>query len=122
MPSQDPFSQVYDAVWKALQAHKPLMDLLRPGNRIRFDDTEPNDPEKENVREGDLPELMLSPAGIEGQPWATSSSSQLTQGLELQLTRTFGIRGDWGLVLEPLDGKRVTAGSNRFHFVGTLVF
>lgn len=86
MASKDPFSLVYDAVWTALKSHKPLMDLVRSGNLIRFDGDTTEDPEKENVQEGDLPELMLRPAAVAGQPWATSSSARATQSLELRLT------------------------------------
>jgi HEAT repeat protein len=41
-------------------------------------------------------------------------------GLELQILRNFSIRCDWGMALRDMENGEVTAGSSRFHIVGTL--
>ena len=43
-------------------------------------------------------------------------------GLELQLTRNFNLRADWGFALNDLATQNVHAGSNRFHIVATLLY
>jgi hemolysin activation/secretion protein len=42
-------------------------------------------------------------------------------GVELQLLRNLNVRLDWGFALKRLDD-RVSSGSNRLHFAGTLLF
>lgn len=42
-------------------------------------------------------------------------------GAEISFRRNLSIRLDWGMALEELDG-RVSQGSNRFHFVATLLY
>ena len=85
MPGTDPFSLVYERVWDILTGHKPLADLVNLRNRIRFDQTE-QDPEKQEIEDSDLPELMLVPAGGEAEPFDTNTTARATQDLELQLT------------------------------------
>jgi hemolysin activation/secretion protein len=43
-------------------------------------------------------------------------------GAEFLFKRNFSIRLDWGWALETLENKTVTSGSNRVHFVATLLF
>ena len=43
-------------------------------------------------------------------------------GLEFQFRRNLIIRADWGVALESLTNNNVTSGSNRIHFVATLLF
>jgi len=43
-------------------------------------------------------------------------------GLELILKRNFNVRLDWGFTLEDLESRNVDSGSNRLHFVATILF
>ena len=43
-------------------------------------------------------------------------------GAELQLRRNLNVRLDWGFALEGLKGPDVNSGSNRLHFVATILF
>lgn len=87
MSSTDPFTRVYNALWDVLEKHKGLTDLVKVGNRIKF--TERGfglRPEKDNIMDGDLPELLLVPANSQTQLFATSSSTQAIQEFELRFT------------------------------------
>jgi hemolysin activation/secretion protein len=45
-------------------------------------------------------------------------------GLELQLTRNFSVRADWGFALEDVEsaGEYINSGHEEIHVVGTVVF
>lgn len=85
MPGTDPFSMVYNTVWDVLNRHKPLADLVKLRNRIRFD-TDDRDPEKQEIIDSDVPELEMYPAGGDAEPFHTNTSSLASQSLVLQLT------------------------------------
>lgn len=54
---QDPFNEVYEAIWDVLENSAELAELVKVGNRIRdLDDL------KEHVQTADFPELVLAPA------------------------------------------------------------
>ena len=59
MPTLDPFSAVYEALWELAEGSPPLTALVKPGNRIKFNKTRVADPVKKEVSDADLPELTL---------------------------------------------------------------
>lgn len=58
----DPFSMLFDAFWEMAEASVPLMELVKEGNRIKFN-TSDRDPIKSEIAAADLPELVLSTEG-----------------------------------------------------------
>lgn len=58
----DPFTLVYNELWKILEDHEGLADLVRQGNRIKFSkETGDHDPRRSIVDHGSTPELMILP-------------------------------------------------------------
>jgi len=74
----DPFSMVYSALWKMAEETALLTDLVKLGNRIRYDTMDSN-PEKRAYMEADCPELVLQGSGVAGNLWATSTASSVTR-------------------------------------------
>lgn len=56
---QDPFSQIENALWSALEKHKGFTDLVKVGNRLKMDRGFPNKPE---AMVADMPEVRIEPA------------------------------------------------------------
>lgn len=75
----DPFSMVFDALWQLAEASAPLNDLVRVGNRIKFNDATNRDPRKTAVQAGDLPELVLVCENGTGNISASSCSTSVTR-------------------------------------------
>ena len=62
MSSTDPFTRVYNQLWRVLEAHRALTDLVKLGNRIKHTAEGIGlHPEKENIMDADLPEVDLVP-------------------------------------------------------------
>ncbi len=55
---EDPFSQIYAKLWDAFENHQGFTDLVKVGNRIRFDKGAV-DPQREKILENDLPEVAV---------------------------------------------------------------
>lgn len=74
----NPFTILYDALWRmAFQSHL-LQRLVKEGNRINYGSETNRDPVKEILASADVPCLALWPMGINGgNLHANSSSSQL---------------------------------------------
>jgi hypothetical protein len=85
MAETDPLSQVMDSIWTMLEGRKDFVDLVPPGNRIKSPPAY-RDPEKEGHDPADYPEVRIIPIGISAKPYATSSSSQLTLRIEIQIS------------------------------------
>lgn len=77
--NQDPFSQVYSALWDMALAHPVVQAAVKSGNRVRFDHAQARDPFKQSVADADLPEIVLYPEGLTGNVLATSSTTQLNR-------------------------------------------
>ena len=74
----NPFDDVYSALWSLPLLHPDFEELVRPGNRIRFDG--PNrDPVKDAVATSDLPELTLFTEGLSAMLCNTSSTSKVVR-------------------------------------------
>ena len=82
----DPFTDVYNAIWNALENSADFCGVVLPGNRIKFT-TDGDVPYKAAVQDGDLPEAMLTPGGGGPfQPGRTSTSASVTQTFRLTLS------------------------------------
>jgi hypothetical protein len=76
----NPLTLVHDALWRMADAAMDLDNIVRAGNRIRFNSPTNRDPLKQTVADADLPELILEPAGTpRSNICNTSSTSMLTQ-------------------------------------------
>lgn len=73
----NPFALVYNALWTMAEASYPLTQLVRPGNRIKFNQTGQSDPTKRQVSNADLPELILVTTASNANIRGTSSSSMI---------------------------------------------
>lgn len=78
----DPFSQVYNALWSLAEGSDRLTEMVRLGNRIKFNQTDYSNPLKNEVGEADLPELVLVSTGSSGNIHQTSCSSMFTRTYE----------------------------------------
>lgn len=87
--SQDPFSQVYNAIWDMLEAHQGFADLVKVANRIKFADNNP-DPWKREIQDGDLPEVAIYPS--DGVPQLDADSSETFITLRFNLLISTGDR------------------------------
>lgn len=81
---QNPFTQVYNALWTMLEAHTGFTDLVRIGNRIKFTGTR-TDPNKPEIMTADLPEVRLIPIGTSPHIQRTSNSGSVVKRFEIQL-------------------------------------
>jgi hypothetical protein len=70
----DPWTQTLDRLWAILEANALFTSLVRPGNRVKLTGPGDGNPLKDNVQEGDLPELYIEPT-VETAQFATSSKS-----------------------------------------------
>lgn len=82
--SSDPISIVARTIMFQLMMHPWLSALVRPGNRIDFAGGSDPEPGKDSITDGDLPELVLLPAGgvmnpRDGSSGVSSSSRALRQ-------------------------------------------
>ena len=81
----DPWTQVLNRLWAILEANAAFAALVKPGNRIKFTDTANQNPIKENIQAGDLPEVTIEPTTAQDQ-WAyTSTSVGFTQVWSVKL-------------------------------------
>lgn len=80
----DPFVQTYNALWDLAENSQQLTDLVKPANRIKFNQSGPPNrhPIKTQVSQADLPELVLVSTGLEASMHSTSSSSSCIRRFE----------------------------------------
>ncbi len=84
--ADDPFSLVLDALWsQCFEKHQPLMDLVKPGNRIkRIDEIRPDKP---LLQDADLVELDIVPTDWDlSELFLSSSGSRIVQAYEVRMT------------------------------------
>lgn len=77
--SSDPFSLVYTALYDMAVACEPLADMVKLGNRIRFDGDTPDPAKRDAVQDADLPELVLVPETGSVNLHGNSSSSRFVR-------------------------------------------
>ena len=82
---KDPMSKVYDALWTMLENHSGFAGKVKIGNRIKYSG-ENRDPEKQEILDGDLPEVRIIPVSGDPHLQRTSNSSSFIKMFELQIT------------------------------------
>jgi len=77
---QTPFNMVFNALWGMAEDSPTLTELVKVGNRIKFNQETNRDPIKENVQAADLPELtLLVLGGSEVNLHSSSCGSVITR-------------------------------------------
>lgn len=71
---QDPLSIVRAMLWKCITDNTVLSELVRDGNRIRYED---EIGEKSSVGHGDLPEIIVVPSNASQESMGTSGTGYL---------------------------------------------
>lgn len=71
----DPYTKAYKVLWKLATDSARVISLVKPTNIIRYDLQSDLPPDKDEVSQGDLPELSLVPVSLTGKLRANSSSS-----------------------------------------------
>lgn len=82
MPT-DPFTILYDFLWKVLEANETLTSLVRASNRVKFADVLGF---KEAIQHGDLPEIVIVPDGNSQDTMGTSGTGELQQSYKIFLS------------------------------------
>ena len=75
--SDDPFTQTIEKIWELLEADTAVAALVKKGNRVKLTG-DGQVPIKSSVQDGDMPELIIEPAGGPMNPHATSTSVSIT--------------------------------------------
>ena len=83
----NPIEMNYDALWQLAERRPALLNLVAPGNRIKFDKPLPI---KEEVSTADLPEMRLLIPSFKPWPFRTSNSTTMTVTYQFQIAS-----GDW---------------------------
>ena len=81
----DPFTLVYNKLWTYIEADETLVALIKPGNRVKVTGDK-QIPIKAIVQDGDMPELVIEPAGGLTQAHFSSTSAQVVQDYRFTLT------------------------------------
>jgi hypothetical protein len=83
MDLDTPFVLVYNALWRMAERNGKLMKLVRPLNRIKYENIgEP----KFNIEDGDLPELSLTSRGVNSNIMNSSSTSSVVRQYGWEIT------------------------------------
>lgn len=83
---KDPISKAYDSIWDLAEQSVRLKSIVRPGNRIKYNLQSDIAPDKEEISNADLPELVLVPVSGTAAIRANSSSSKITMRFEWWLS------------------------------------
>lgn len=75
----NPFTLVYTTLWDLPLSHWNFNEIVKPGNRIRYDSDTQRDPAKDVVAAADVPELILVCNSGQVNMNNTSSSSMVTR-------------------------------------------
>lgn len=86
----NPFSKVFDALWQLPLQHYAFDEIVKPGNRIKYNVPENRDPIKEVVAVNDVPELILVVSNGTVKMQNTSSSSMVIRQYSWLIST-----GDW---------------------------
>lgn len=75
----NPLTLVFDALWSCLEESPNFISDVAAGNRIKFNLTANRNPQKQQINDSDLPEVVLTSTGGSGGLFVTSSSSRMVQ-------------------------------------------
>ncbi len=87
--ADDPFTAIINATWAMLEASSGFTDIVKVGNRIKYDD---DDPIKNAVSTVDKPEVRIIPTSLvpDGRSDSllvgASNTSLMVFGMELQIS------------------------------------
>jgi hypothetical protein len=59
MPATDYLKQIYDRAWALLEAHAPFADVVKPGNRIKFESV------NSGAKSNDYPRVAILPPTLD---------------------------------------------------------
>lgn len=85
MAADNPLRQVYTAIWSMLEAHTGFTDLVKTGNRIKYDGTTIYSPEKPQISSDDVPEVRVFQSGFKPHLEATTHGSNLDTYWSVQI-------------------------------------
>jgi predicted RND superfamily exporter protein len=80
----DPFTQVMNALWSTLEAHRGFTNLVSLSNRIKFHTGNEN-PEKSLNQDHDRPEVMIDPVSTTYSLFQTSTHTQVEETYAIRL-------------------------------------
>ena len=71
----DPYSQVIYRLWYLLEQNTTFTGIVKAHNRIKFNHRSGKNPIKENIQNGDVPEVMIEPTtSMDGQAWTSTQA------------------------------------------------
>lgn len=80
----DPMTDIYANFRSALEAHDPLMDLVKKGNRIWWDEERAG--RKPKVQDADLAQLELAPTSMQIDRYASHAGLLFQLSMELRVS------------------------------------
>jgi hypothetical protein len=110
----NPLTLVHDALWELVAKQPIFADLVKPGNRIQFNDPRVRDPIKASATTADLPEVLLTSEGLSPvRLCRTSSTSSIIKQWGWVITtgdyrlNEFLLPIEWAIIACMMDWKRV---------------
>lgn len=88
--AENPLTKVYDALWSLVEAHPEVDNIVRLGNRVKYNSATDRRPKKSSVSTADLPELSLVSEGGTLRIKNTTSSTKLVRRYSWIIST-----GDW---------------------------
>lgn len=81
--AENPLTMVYNELWNQLEARTEFDELIKEGNRIKFNYSDPAKVVKTNISEYDVPEILASVESVTGNLRSSSNSTSIivTYGL-----------------------------------------
>lgn len=83
--TQDPLTQVYDALWLMLESNEAWCNLVKPGNRIKFSGEGVSPRKNEQLSPTDRPEVQIRAASVSPTMNVDSSNSKIVARFEVQI-------------------------------------
>ncbi len=78
----NPLTQVTDALWTMLEDNSAFAALVEPGNRIKYDD---RNPEKQARQPADYPQVRIRESGVVFRPYAASNMTSFAKHYLVQI-------------------------------------
>lgn len=82
----DPWTQVLNQLWALLEANSTFTARVKAENRIKFTGAADLNPIKENIQQGDTPEVMIEPTTAAERQAFTSEQAGSDQTFSIQIT------------------------------------
>jgi hypothetical protein len=89
-PASDPITRAEELLWFLLELHPPFTAAVQPGNRYKLFGSDPSSVKaKPNPQSADLPEVLIAPAGAQGEQRRNTSGKGFTQIYEIQVSTDY---------------------------------